>query len=104
MTGTYLAAIVGSLLSLLFSYFPKLKDWYAKLDGYGKRFVMLLLLILVAAAVFGISCAHLGDIIQVEITCDTAGAWGLVRAVIAALAANQATFLISPKSKQRKRK
>jgi hypothetical protein len=100
MTGSTLAALAASLLSLLFSYIPGFKDWYAPKDPYLKRLIMLALVIVVAMGAFSFACAGLADDFSVKVSCDAFGAWGLVRAVIAAVAANQAVFLISPRKSQ----
>jgi hypothetical protein len=100
MTGSTLAALAASLLSLLFSYVPGFKDWYAPKDPYLKRLIMLALVIVAAMGAFSFACAGLADDFSVKVSCDAFGAWGLVRAVIAAVAANQAVFLISPRKSQ----
>ncbi len=92
MTSVQLSAIVGVVLSLLFSYVPGLSSWFDKQPPTNKRLVMAALLLLVALASFGLSC---GNII-VSMTCDKQGLLDLISAFIAALVANQATFLISP--------
>ena len=97
MTGSTLAALAASLLSLLFSYVPGFKTWYSPKDPYFKRLIMLSLVIVAAMGAFSFACAGLADDFSVKVSCDAFGAWGLVRAVIAAVAANQAVFLISPK-------
>jgi len=100
MTGSTLAALAASLLSLLFSYVPGFKTWYSPKDPYLKRLIMLALVIVVAMGAFSFACAGLADDFSVNVSCDAFGAWGLVRAVIAAVAANQAVFLISPRKSQ----
>ncbi len=100
MTGSTLAALAASLLSLLFSYIPGFKTWYSPKDPYLKRLIMLALVIVVAMGAFSFACAGLADDFSVKVSCDAFGAWGLVRAVIAAVAANQAVFLISPRKSQ----
>jgi hypothetical protein len=109
MTGSTLAALAASLLSLLFSYVPGSKTWYSPKDPYLKRLIMLALVIAAAMGAFSLACvvgprmhafAGLADDFSVKVSCDAFGAWGLVRAVIAAVAANQAVFLISPRKSQ----
>ena len=95
MNSSTLAALAGVLLSLGFSYIPGLNDWYDSQQPTNKRLIMALSIIAVAAGAFGLSCA---GVLQ-SVACDQAGALGLVEAVISALVANQATFLISPKSR-----
>ena len=100
MTGSTLVALAASLLSLLFSYIPGFKTWYSPKDPYLKRLIMLALVVVTAMGAFSFACAGLADDFSVKVSCDAFGAWGLVRAVIAAVAANQAVFLISPRKSQ----
>ena len=93
MTATELGSIAGIVLSLAFSYVPGLKGTYDKLSGDYKRLVMAALLLVTAGAVLGLSCA--GMLANVE--CTQAGALGLLKVFIAALIANQGTYLLSPK-------
>lgn len=92
MSADQLAAIAGVVLSLAFSYIPGLSDWYGALESVYKRLLMAGLLVVVACAVFGLSCGGL----VAYVTCDKAGALGLVNALVAALVANQSTYLLSP--------
>ena len=101
MTGSTLAALAASLLSLLFSYIPGFKTWYSPLDPYAKRLIMLALVVAVSLGAFSFACAGLADVFSVKVTCDSFVAWGLVRAVIAAISANQATYLITPHKSQK---
>lgn len=94
MNAEFLSMIAGILLSLLFSYVPGASDWYGALDGVRKRLVMLGLLFIAAAGAFALSCAGIYDFAA----CDQAGAVQAVEAFIAALIANQTTYLVSPKS------
>ena len=108
MSATILSTAAGALLSLLFSYVPGFKDWYARLGseakdgGTRKRLVMLALLVLVALGSFGLGCLGLGfagaESAQPP-ACEPGGMWQLVQALVSALMANQATYLISPKKK-----
>jgi hypothetical protein len=91
MTSTFLSQIAGIVLSLSFSYIPGLKDQYAKLDSTGKSCVMALVIIVVACGIYAGACWGLLD----QVTCDRGGAIGLAQAVIGALIANQAMYLIS---------
>lgn len=99
MSSNELSSIAGVVLSLLFSYVPKLNTWYAALDEAAKRLIMLVSLLVVAGVSFGLAClpATAGQVPQ--ITCDSAGAWGLVKAFIAALVANQSAYMITLKTR-----
>ena len=97
MSPQTLAAAAATVLSLLFSYIPGFKTWYTPLSPTMKRLVMLALVVLTAAGAFGLACAGWGDQLNIHLTCDHSGALVLFQSLIAALAANQATFLISPK-------
>ena len=92
MDAELLASVSGILLSLLFSYVPGVKDWFESLTAANKQALMGILLLVVAAATFGLSCAGLVDI---GVVCDKDGALGLVSVLIAALIANQSTYLIT---------
>lgn len=94
MSADQLSAAAGIVLSLAFSYGPGLKGKFNQLDPTQKRLVMAALLLVVAFAAFAAGCRGL-----LSITCDQPGAIGLLSAFVAALVANQATFLISPEWK-----
>ena len=95
MTSEQLAVAAGIVLSLLFSYVPGLNDWYQALDATKKRLIMLGALLVVAGAAFGLSCWPAFP--EPVVTCDQAGAYGLLKALFASLVANQTTYLITPK-------
>ena len=96
MTSEQLATIAGVVLSLLLAYVPKLADWYNDKDAPSKARIMGGLLILTALGIFGLSCAHVITIavLVAAVSCDKAGLMGLVQILIAALIANQSTFLL----------
>ena len=91
MSVEQLGAIAGVILSLFVAYIPKVKDWYDAQSGQVKAQVMGALLLVSAAAVFGLSCANLYDLVP----CTVEGAKELVGILIAALVANQATFVLA---------
>ena len=100
MNANDLSAIAGLLLSLAFSYIPGLSPWFDMLDGIRKRLIMLGLLAVVAIGTFGLACAGWGVSIGLSVTCDQAGAIGLVRSFMVAMIANQAMFLITPRKSE----
>lgn len=97
MTPELLMSIAGILLSLIFSYVPGISDWYEQFDPNKKRVVMLVLLLFVTASMLGLACAGFGSDFGIGVACDRLGVTELVKALIAAIIANQAAYLISPK-------
>lgn len=98
MTAEQLAQIAGVILSLAFAYIPGIKERYDLLEATQKASVMAGLLILVALGAFAVSC---GGLYNVGITCDKAGAVGLIQVLIAALVANQGTYVLLVKPYQK---
>jgi len=94
MTGEQLSAIAGVLLSLIFSYIPRLRQKFNALDGDRKRQVMAASLVVIATAIFVLSCLSVVD----AVSCDRKGVFGLIGNIIAALVANQAAYMVTPKN------
>jgi hypothetical protein len=97
MTPDLLSSLAAVILSLMASYLPGFSPWFDALTPNYKRLIMLALLVLIAAASYGLSCYGLGEELGIPLTCDAPGLIGLIRALLAAVIANQATFLISPR-------
>lgn len=97
MTADTLSASAAILLSLAFSYIPPIETLYQRLTPTFKRLVMLAALVLTAAGSFALACSGFADQLSLGLTCDTPGALGLLRALIAALVANQAAYALSPR-------
>lgn len=95
LTSEILVSIAGVVLSLLFSYIPGLRVWFAALISEKKQLIMLAVLIIVTGGVFGLGCA---GILDIGLACDKGGVIALVRLLIVALIANQSTYLISPQT------
>jgi hypothetical protein len=96
MSAEMLSAVAGMLLSLAFSYVPGLSTWFGELDGVYKRLVMLAALVLVAGGAAALSCLGIPQVDGVVLpACDQPGLLSLLEAWVAALVANQATYLIS---------
>ena len=85
----------GVILSLLFSYIPGLRTWYAALITETKQLIMLGLLILVTGAIFALGCY---DILSTGIACDKYGIIALVQMLIVAIVSNQAAYMITPQT------
>ena len=96
----YLAGIV---LSLVFAYIPGVDSWYAALSGAIKRVVMLVLLAVVSVGYVALACTPFGAQFGVPAeACTQAGFVTVVQAFIAAVIANQATYLLATPSKSKK--
>ena len=96
MTPEQITAIAGAILSLAFSYIPGLKQWYDRKNPEAKRLLMLGLLVVTVAGVFGLACSPWGDWAKIEVTCDAVGFAELVWALVLAIMANQTAYLITP--------
>jgi len=100
MSAETLAMAAGIILTLTFSYVPGLNTQFACLSPEYKRLIMLGLLILVSAGALGLTCAGLGEVFGVTLTCDEVGLTHLVKALVAAIVANQGVYAISPRTKR----
>lgn len=95
MTVETLSSIAGVLLSLGLAYIPKLAEWYAAKDAPAKARIMGTLLVLTSLGIFALACARLAGDIGLDVACDRASAVELIKILVAALVANQTTFLIA---------
>ena len=93
MSVEQLSQFAGVLLSLLIAYIPGVAGWYAGKDSSAKAGIMAGLLAVVAIGIFGLAC--LGWIVNLGVACTQASAIELVKIFVAALIANQATFLLA---------
>jgi hypothetical protein len=84
--------LAGAILSLLFEYVPGLSGWYEGQTGTTKRLVMLGAIVVVAAAVYGLSCFNTP---WIYVECSTAGLFDLLLAIVAAITANQGVYLLT---------
>ena len=94
MDASNLSLIAGALLSLFFGYVPGVKQQYDALSTEAKRLVMAVLLLIAAAGLYAAGC---GDVFGVAVECGRDGIVEIVGGFIAALVANQGTFLIAVK-------
>ena len=94
MTDNVVGSLAGVLLALLFGYAPGLRTWFEALEPTRKALVMAAALLVAAVLLYGAACYTPW---QVGVTCDEAGFWTLAQLFIAALVANQATYLIGVK-------
>lgn len=92
---TLLAGLAGVLISLVFSYVPGAKSWFAARQSVEKRLIMLGMLLLASLLLMAATCANLYD---VGLSCDQQGVTDLVRLFLVAFVANQSTYVMSPQS------
>jgi hypothetical protein len=95
MTVEQLGSIAGVVLSLALGYIPGLAEWYANKDTRSKARIMGALLIIVALAIFAMACAHIIAGIGLAVVCTKVSLLQLVQILIAALIANQSTFMLA---------
>ncbi len=91
MESNIVAGIAGVALSLIFGYVPGARQWFEALEPVRKAQVMAGLLLLAAAGAFGASCYTPWAVVE----CTQAGFWQLVELFIAAVIANQATYMMA---------
>ncbi len=97
---TVLASLAAIIFSLALEYFPGLSGWYDALENKWQKLVALGTIVLAAVVAFGVSCTKftIPGVDLSGLTCDQAGLESLTQALIAALVANQATYLIARKT------
>lgn len=95
MSAEVLASILAIVMALAFAYIPGLGKWFTGKPGEFKAMFQGIGLVLIAVVVFSLACAGLGADLGLAVTCDKAGAIGVIRVLIAALIANQATFTLA---------
>lgn len=98
VTPELISAIFGVLLSLAFSYIPKLNVKFAELEATTKRLIMLGGLAVISAVIYGMACAGWAAEWGIALTCDRAGLVQLLTAFGAAMIANQSAYMISPQA------
>ena len=87
--------VAGVILSLLLTYFPKLKDWYANQTGR-KALIVIGLTFLVSLAYFGLACVpSIAARLGIAVACTADGALDVLFAFGSALVASQATYLLT---------
>lgn len=94
LTPALLAAVLAALLSLAGTYIPGLNTWLAGLATEVKQAIMGGLTILIGVVVYVLACTP--SIGFPYVLCPQGGVWELVGVIIAALTANQVTFMVSP--------
>lgn len=95
LTAENLLYWVSVAVSLLFSYFPPVSEWYYnKLSSNGQRIFMFGTLVVITATIFALSCT---DVLS-GISCTQVGVKHVIEVFVFALILNQTTDRISPKT------
>jgi hypothetical protein len=94
MTPEQLALLLGAILSLVFAYFPWVKDWFDGLDSVWKPLLNAGLLLALALALVGLGhgvgiCLNLLDYFE----CSQVGVIDALLVWLLALVGNQAAYL-----------
>ena len=91
-------AIAGVVLQLALKYLPKLKDWYDSQEN--KAGIALGLDAFVALAYFGLACVPvLAELLKIAVECTIQGAFVLLQAFWIIVMSQQATYLLTRKTK-----
>jgi uncharacterized membrane protein len=94
MTAETLALIVGAILSLAFAYIPGLRTKYEALSSEMKAAIMAGIMLIVTITIYAMACASVLNLFGVEVACTKEGAAELLKILISALMANQASYLL----------
>ena len=103
MSAESLSLVAGTVLSLTFSYVPGARSWFERFEPEIKRLIMLVLLVITACIVYGLSCLGWVSEWGISLSCDRSGLLGLIEQLVIAIIANQSIYAISP-HKNRKTK
>lgn len=88
-----IALIAGTVISLLFSYFPVLRVKFAGMTQEAKSGIMLGLNVLVVVALCLLDAF---DVLELGLSFDKAGIVKIFMVFFSALIANQSTYMVSP--------
>lgn len=90
-----LSTLSGSLISLAFTYFPKIKNWYDPKKKNEKKQWMLVVLLISSVIIWFVGCYNLVPGF-VALTCDDRGFASLILAVFLTISSNQSFYAIWP--------
>jgi hypothetical protein len=97
MSPELIVAVAAALLSLVFGYFPALRNWYESKSSEVQGGIMLGLLALLSFGGFLPVC--FGWFVEdIPLTCDKAGVSQAVRLFVYAIAMNQGIYLTHVKN------
>lgn len=89
-----ITAVIGAAISLLFSFFPKLKEWY---EAQAQKALIMAVVTLVGSVVyFALGCVPaLAELLKISVACTSKGALDMAFAFLEILGAAQGTFVIT---------
>ena len=94
LTPMLIGSVLGAILSLVASYVPKFRTWWAALEPDIKMATMLIANIVASVAIYGLACTPaLGFTF---VACPTGGFWALVAIIFSTLVVNQNVDRVSP--------
>jgi hypothetical protein len=88
MSPEELALLLGAILSLVFAYFPWIKDWFDDLDSVWKPLLNAGLLLVLALALVGLNCIDLANYFE----CSYAGLVDALIVWVLALIGNKLAY------------
>jgi hypothetical protein len=92
VTSAAIVAVVASILSLVFTYFPIVRVWWAKQPTDLKSAITILLVCGTAVAIYFLGC---WSILVTDISCDNQGIAKLVILLFVSLTSNQGVWTIT---------
>jgi hypothetical protein len=103
MSAESLSLVAGTVLSLAFSYIPGARSWFEGFEPEIRRLIMLVLLVVTASIVYGLSCLGWASDWGISLNCDRSGLLGLIEKLVIAIIANQSIYAISPRKNRKTR-
>jgi len=94
LTPEFLGAVVGAVLTVLFTYFPVLRTKFGELKTEQKSGIMLALLLVASVVIYLGQCVW--PMWQAGLVCGQAGIWQVISIFVAAVMGNTATYVIAP--------
>ena len=86
-------AVVGTVLQLVFRYFPPVQAWYSEQENKG--LIMLAAVIVTSGAYFGLSCTPFAAQLGIQAVCNTDGAFEMLKALAIIATSNQLAYLFT---------
>jgi len=93
-TDELIVMLAAGLLSVIFTYSPKLNTWFANKSEDFKKLTMLVSMVLITAVIFILGCTSIVTIAGFE--CGKNSAVTFVYYLILAIVSNQGVYKVSP--------